>query len=158
MKTLVNHLRGTCTVRSASLALIAALLLLSSSQLAAQDAPTITLSVTDLESTEGQLIVCLWSERADFPTCRAGDGVPRHTFAVTGRTMRVALPIPRAGRYAITVVHDENSNGRMGQNFIGMPNEGVGVSNNPGGMPRFANALVDLAAGTAVSVRMRYLF
>lgn len=145
-------------MRSAPIALLAAALLAQPGPSAAQQTPSITLSVTDLKSTEGQLIVCLWAEREGFPTCRAGDGVPRHTFAVTGRTMRVTLPIPRAGRYAINVVHDANSNGRMGQNFLGMPTEGVGVSNNPGGMPRFTAALVDLAAGSAVSVRMRYLF
>jgi len=30
-------------------------------------------------------------------------------------------------------VHDENSNGKMDTNFIGMPREGVGASNNAKG-------------------------
>ena len=46
----------------------------------------------------------------------------------------------------------------MGHNFIGMPTEGVGVSNNPGGMPHFSRSLVDLGPASAVSIRMRYLF
>lgn len=127
-------------------------------QLGAQQASVVSVSVTDLRSADGQLIVCLWSERADFPSCRQGDGIPRHTYDVTSRTMRIALPIPRAGRYAVTVFHDENGNGRLGQNFLGMPTEGVGVSNNPGGMPRFNSSLLDLAPGSAITVRMRYLF
>ncbi len=136
------------------------LVLATSGPLAAQQPATVsvTVTVTDLNSTEGQLIVCLWEARADFPTCRQGDGIPRHVFPVTSTAMRIALPIPRAGRYAVTVFHDANRNGRLGQNFIGMPTEGVGVSNNPGGMPRFASSLVDLAPGGAISVRMRYLF
>jgi uncharacterized protein (DUF2141 family) len=125
--------------------------------LSAQQSATVTLNVTDLRSTEGQLVVCLFATRDRFPTCRAGDGVPRHVFPVTARTMRVAVPLPRTGSYAVTVIHDEDTNGRLRQNFIGMPVEGVGVSNNPGGIPRFAGSVVDLRAGASVGVRMRYL-
>jgi len=37
------------------------------------------------------------------------------------------------GRYAVSVFHDENSNGKMDTNFIGIPREGVGASNNAKG-------------------------
>ncbi len=143
-------------IRIAALAL--AILAAAVSPGSAQQTASVTVSVTDLKSISGQLVVCLWSTRAGFPTCRAGDGVPRHTFAINARTMQVALPIPRAGSFAVTVVHDENNNGRLGQNFIGMPTEGVGVSNNPGGIPRFNASLVELTPGSQITVRMRYLF
>ncbi len=141
-------------------ALAAALLLVLALPAASQAQPrsVVTVSVTDLRSAEGQLVVCLWRERRGFPDCREGDGVPRHTYPVTARTMRVTIPLPQAGQYAVTVFHDENRNGRLNQNFIGMPTEGVAVSNNPGGMPRFASSLVALEPGSTVSVRMRYLF
>lgn len=125
--------------------------------LAAQQPATFSLAVSDLRSAQGQVIVCVFATRDRFPNCRQGDGVPRHLFPVTGTSMRVAVPLPRTGRYAVTVIHDEDRNGRLRQNFIGMPTEGVGVTNNPGGMPRFAPAQVDLAPGSTVSVRMRYL-
>ncbi len=141
-----------------SVLLLLALSLGAPAAIEAQTAPSVGLTVTDLRSANGQLIVCLWSTSAEFPTCQAGDAIPRHTFAVTGRTMRVTVPLLRAGRYAVTVYHDENRNGRLGTNFIGMPTEGVGVSNNPGGRPRFATSVIDLAPGGSLSVRMRYLF
>lgn len=34
------------------------------------------------------------------------------------------------GIYAISVLHDENENTKFETNFLGMPNEGVGSSNN----------------------------
>src|SRR5258708_2936742 len=34
------------------------------------------------------------------------------------------------GDYAISAFHDENSNGKLEKNFIGMPKEGVGASND----------------------------
>jgi hypothetical protein len=42
----------------------------------------------------------------------------------------------------VIVIHYEDTNGRLKQTFIGMPTEGVGVTGNPGGMPRFAGSVV----------------
>lgn len=35
------------------------------------------------------------------------------------------------GDYAIRLMHDENGNGKLDQNLVGMPTEGYGFSNNP---------------------------
>lgn len=35
------------------------------------------------------------------------------------------------GRYAVVVIHDENSNMKLDRNFMGVPKEGFGFSNNP---------------------------
>lgn len=35
------------------------------------------------------------------------------------------------GRYAVMVIHDENGNGQLDTNLVGMPVEGYGFSNNP---------------------------
>ncbi|WMJ74192.1 DUF2141 domain-containing protein [Cytophagaceae bacterium ABcell3] len=35
------------------------------------------------------------------------------------------------GDYAIVLIHDENDNGEMDYNFMKIPKEGVGFSNNP---------------------------
>lgn len=139
------------------MALAALAALAASPSARAQQGATFTVAVSELRSTQGQLIVCVFATRDRFPTCRQGDGVPRHVFRVTGQTMRVTVPLPRPGRYAVTVIHDEDMNGRLKQNFIGMPTEGVGVTGNPGGMPRFAGSVVELAAGSVVGVRVRYL-
>lgn len=144
--------------RTASLAALLALSVLPPAPAAqAQQSATFTVAVSELRSTQGQLIVCVFATRDRFPNCRQGDGVPRHLFRVTGQTMRVTVPLPRPGAYAVTVIHDEDMNGRLKQNFIGMPTEGVGVSGNPGGMPRFAGSVVQLGAGSVVGVRVRYL-
>lgn len=148
-------MKPTHTTRIAALAALTALGLAPAAE--AQQAQTVTVAVSELRSTQGQLIVCIFATRERFPNCRQGDGVPRHVFPVTSRTMRVTVPLPRPGRYAITVIHDENADGRLRQNFIGMPTEGVGVTGNPGGIPRFAGSMVDLAAGSVVGVRVRYL-
>lgn len=51
------------------------------------------------------------------------------------------------GEYAISVHHDEDDNGKVNSNFIGIPNEGLGASNDAKGFfgpPSFDKAKVDL--------------
>ncbi len=115
-------------------------------------------TVTGLHSADGQLIACLWSEKPGFPNCSKSETALRKIIAVDGSTMHISLPLPSAGQYAVTVVHDEDGNGKMKRNFIGMPTEGVGVSNNPGGMPGFNKSLIDAQPGGTITIRMKYLF
>lgn len=51
-----------------------------------------------------------------------------HPFSGDKTTVELQLP---PGRYAIAVLHDENSNHRLDRNMIGFPKEGFGFSNNP---------------------------
>jgi uncharacterized protein (DUF2141 family) len=65
------------------------------------------------------------------------------------------------GAYAVAVVHDENGNGRLDRNLLGIPTEGVGASNNPVshfGPPKFGDARFDYSGGiVTLSVQMHYL-
>ena len=51
-----------------------------------------------------------------------------HPFSGDKTTVELQIP---AGRYAIAVLHDENSNHKLDRNMIGWPKEGFGFSNNP---------------------------
>lgn len=124
----------------------------------AGDGGEIKLKITGLHSTRGQIIACLWRDDSKFPSCEKSKTALRRTFPVSGTTMQASFPLPAAGRYAISVVHDEDGDGKMKRNFIGMPAEGVGISNNPGGMPGFEKSLVAAAPGSAIAIRMKYLF
>ena len=59
-----------------------------------------------------------------------------------------------AGDYAVLVFHDENGNGRLDLNFLGIPREPLGFSNRYRGKgpPVFAAAAVPVAAGESVPV------
>jgi uncharacterized protein (DUF2141 family) len=64
------------------------------------------------------------------------------------------------GDYAVSVIHDENGNGRLDK-FVGIPREGFGFSRNPRmrmGPPRFDECRVSVpAAGARETIRMKYL-
>lgn len=69
-----------------------------------------------------------------FP--RDGSKVFRHAWAPIqgGRGECFFAGVP-PGDYAVTVFHDENDNGKFDMNWMGMPLEGYGFSNNV--KPRF---------------------
>ena len=119
---------------------------------------TLSVTVTGLHSTRGRLVACLWRDKAGFPSCARSGTARRVTVPVSGATMQLSFPGLARGRYAVTIEHDENADGKLGRNFIGMPTEGVGASNNPGGMPGFDKSLFEVNGDGAITVRMRYLF
>jgi uncharacterized protein (DUF2141 family) len=88
---------------------------------------TIDVNVGTLRSTKGWLGCRLYSSAQGFPK--------EHTaleqkLAIAGSTVRCTFANVPAGTYAVAVMHDENANGKLDSNFIGIPTEGYGVSNN----------------------------
>ena len=62
-----------------------------------------------------------------------------------------------AGTYAIRLMHDENDNGKLDTNFVGMPTEGYGYSNNPRLMraAKFEEAAFEVSdADTSIEINL----
>ena len=78
--------------------------------------------------------------------------------AAEGASARFEFKDLPPGNYAVMVMHDENGNGKLDTNMIGMPVEGYGFSNNPQVMrkPTFDEARFALpATGTKIGVSLR---
>ena len=76
----------------------------------------------------------------------------------SGDSARFVFKNVPAGSYAVLLTHDENDNGKLDTNLVGMPVEGYGFSNNPQVMrkPTFDEARVDVpAAGAAIDITLR---
>jgi len=98
---------------------------------------------------------------------RSSDGWPEDNnkaffhdaFPITGDQTTTRLTLPE-GRYAIAVLHDENSNHKLDRNFVGFPKEGFGFSNNPKvhlTAPAFETAAFPVScAGTEISIHLIY--
>jgi uncharacterized protein (DUF2141 family) len=41
------------------------------------------------------------------------------------------MPVPKPGNYSVAIYHDKNSNAFFDKNFLGLPKERFGMSNNP---------------------------
>lgn len=75
-----------------------------------------------------------------------------------GDQLQFAFDDLPAGEYAVLLTHDENDNGKLDTNLVGMPVEGYGFSNNPNVMrkPTFDEARFSVpAAGTAINITLR---
>ncbi|MEB2185455.1 DUF2141 domain-containing protein [Xanthomonas campestris pv. campestris] len=126
-------------------ALLCALgLLLGSSQLHAAD---LTVNLSGLRSQQGQIRIAVVASPAQLDSTQPP--VQAQTKPITGSAPSFVFRDLPPGRYAVMVNHDENANGKLDTNLIGMPVEGYGFSNNPRAMrkPTFDEAAFDLPAG-----------
>ncbi|SMQ93673.1 DUF2141 domain-containing protein [Xanthomonas fragariae] len=119
-------------------------------------AADLDVGLSGLRSQQGMLRVVVIASTAQL------DGAQRpvqaQTVPITSSTPHIQFKNLPPGRYAVMVNHDENSNGKLDTNLIGMPVEGYGFSNNPHTMrkPTFDEAAFDLpASGKHISVEMR---
>jgi uncharacterized protein (DUF2141 family) len=74
--------------------------------------------------------------------------------------MTLCVAAPDVGKYAVAVYHDENDNHKFDRNWIGLPTEGFGVSNNPSlflAAPNFEESSFEVNGEvTHVDIEMKY--
>ncbi len=74
----------------------------------------------------------------------------------SGKCSYVFTELPK-GNYAVIVYHDENNDKELETNFIGMPQEGIGNSNNHDGFPSFGKSEIRIESNQNISISIRYL-
>jgi uncharacterized protein (DUF2141 family) len=89
----------------------------------------INVTVSTFRNTNGKLGCRLHSSADGFPAGPAGVVADR-LVAIPGASAQCSFENVAPGTYAISVMHDENGNGKLDKSFIGIPTEGYGVSNN----------------------------
>src|SRR6266852_2483022 len=86
----------------------------------------IHVEISGLRNDKGQVLCALFSSADAFPK-KADKAVARLTVKIAERQATCDFSGVAAGTYAVSVVHDENSNCKLDTNFIGVPREGVGA-------------------------------
>jgi uncharacterized protein (DUF2141 family) len=111
---------------------------------------TLRITATNVKSDDGSVIVWIY-DKAD--TWLSDNFRTQKSVKVAGNrqggAVTVELLLP-PGQYAFTVFQDVDANGQLARNFIGIPKEPSGLSNNLRprfGPPKFKDALVTV--GTA---------
>lgn len=90
---------------------------------------TIIITVTNFKSQKGLVLCCLNNKEDGFPG-KQNKAVSCQKIGITGSTMQLTFLNVLPGTYAVAAYHDENNDGTLNTNFLGIPKEGVGVSNN----------------------------
>jgi uncharacterized protein (DUF2141 family) len=121
----------------------------------------ISVMVTGLRSAKGQVLACLTTQPRAFPNCAKDPASHKLVVPVSGNTVRINFGPIAPGRYAISLLHDENGNGKADMALF-MPKEGFGFSRDAPvrlGPPSFNSAAFIVAdVPVNLAVRMRYMF
>ncbi len=119
---------------------------------------TIDVSVAGLRNAKGIVLICLTANSRAFPDCsKDPNAVKRHVRANAADHVSFSGVAP--GTYALSLIHDENGNGKL-DTALAIPKEGFGFSRNPKitfGPPKFAAAAFSLGQGSVQTVKMKYM-
>ena len=124
------------------------------------DEYSVNVTIEGYQHQEGQLSVALYNSDNGFPKDHA-EAYQRQTVAIDDSTTQITFDGVPVGTYAVAVYHDENGNQELETNFMGIPKENVGISNNPkvgiGNPPSFKRAQFELADHADITVRLQNL-
>ncbi len=124
-----------------------------------QETGELSVEIQGFRNDDGEAIVSLFSVPGGFPEDTERAWQNRWVNIVSGRTHVRFTAVPY-GKYALSVLHDEDADGQMKTIWLGQPLEGFGFSGRPEynfGPPDFADASFLLVSATRkVVVWMRY--
>ncbi|MGF1607398.1 MAG: DUF2141 domain-containing protein [Rhodothalassiaceae bacterium] len=102
-------------------------LLVLTSLMPCAQAATLTVTVENVPSDDGRLLVYICDEGGyKEQVCKTRSSVPAQPGRIT-----LAIEDVSAGQWGLWVLHDKNDNGKMDFRWFGPPKEAYGNSNNP---------------------------
>jgi uncharacterized protein (DUF2141 family) len=116
----------------------------------------LVVKVTGLKPLKGELYISLHNRPEYFNI--ADSAFLKQKIAVDNETETFIFDRLPDSRYAIAVYHDENLNGKLDVNELGIPREGYGFSDNPKGMgrPKFEQTAFDFGRNDTIEIKMVY--
>ena len=105
--------------------------------------PGIHVQVLNIRNSTGTVDCALFESPEGFPTEVLRSATNVMVIKVRKTQARCDFEDIPPGRYALAVIHDENMNGKLDTNVLGIPTEGYGFSNDVKGLfgaPAFSAA------------------
>ncbi|WP_347925207.1 DUF2141 domain-containing protein [Pontimicrobium sp. SW4] len=120
-------------------------LLMSQTLLYAQDNTnqSITVKITNIDGNSGKVFVALYDSEITFLEKK----YKSTTSTIKNSSCEVVFENVPNGVYAISLFHDKNGNNKMDSNFLGIPKEDYGCSNNARGFmgpPKWENTKFEI--------------
>jgi len=117
-----------------------------------------TVEVSGIRNDKGLILAALFCKEDGFPD---GNKACRRTGSkINNKRAKVVFTNVPKGVYAVSLIHDENNNRKLETNWIGIPDEGVGVSRNATGTmgpPDFEDASFRVS-DKSISLRIRMIY
>jgi len=135
---------------------IAAAVLLAAATLHAETL-ALTVNLKGFKSDKGAVEVALFDRADAFPK-NPEQAIAKRRAPIAGGAATVEFRDLKPGIYAVSAYHDANGNGKIDTNFMGIPKEPTGASNDAKGRmgpPSFKDAQFNLNATTAIGISMQ---
>ncbi len=110
-------------------------------------AADLSIEIKNYKSDQGEVFIALWDNENGFPNDYQ-TASENHIIKISDKNVLTIKDLPE-GKYAIAIFHDQNSDGKLNTNSVGIPKEGFGFSNNPKilfGPPSFKKAQFEITS------------
>ncbi|MGH2415629.1 MAG: DUF2141 domain-containing protein [Microcystaceae cyanobacterium] len=126
----------------------------------AESTATLTVVIQGLQNKNGQVCLRIYGNERGFPLSSESE-VQSGCTQINGSSVTKKFSGLKPGTYAVAVVDDKNRDTKLNRNFLGIPQEGFGISNNPTvsvrtGMPKFQDASFSLKQDKTINIVMKY--
>ena len=122
------------------------------------EAGELRITVDGIRSAHGTVLIGLYDSPASFG--KAVEASAKKGFLIDPDRFAAVFSNLEPGRYAAIAFHDENGNGNLDKNFLGVPTEPYGFSNNVQGFlgpPTFEDAAMALGdSNEAIGITLVY--
>ena len=137
--------------------LLVVLMLISTVMCFAQETGySVTVTVTGITNLEGEISIGLFQGKESYPK---GEVIAGAFIKADNETITYTFENIPEGVYAIAIYHDENSNKKLDSNFLHIPKEGYGFSNNVFGTfgpPKFEKAKFEVKENVVIEIELKY--
>ncbi len=121
---------------------------------------TLTVSVSELRNSNGNVVFALYNREDAFPDEHYKKYYRIMYVKITNRYSVVVFKDLPIGKYAVNILHDENNDGKIKKKLF-LPVEGIGFSNYQSigfsNRPTFEKAALYLRTNTAIRVTILYM-
>jgi uncharacterized protein (DUF2141 family) len=139
----------------------------------AESNPTLTVVVNGVRSQQalstqrrtgvshnGQICMRVFSGNRGFPNGDESE-VKSACIPITGNSIVKQFSGLKPGTYAVGIIADENGDEKLNTDWLGIPQEGFGMSRNPKvsvttGTPKFSDASFPVRKNITININMKY--
>lgn len=122
-------------------------------------AQEVQVQVKGIRSAKGNAIIQVFKDQQSYSEEQPYKVFSFDKKALTQGNLSLKLSL-EPGIYGITLIDDENANGKIDKNLIGMPKEGFGFSNffmEKLKKPTFDDFKFELKSNPEISIRVKYM-
>ena len=128
------------------------ILLINLFNLTAKGQISLTIEINNLESNTGTIAM-------DFRDSK-NTPVKEIIQTITNKKCVIIINNIKPGKYSFKYFHDKNNNKKLDTNWIGIPKEGYGFSNNANGMfgpPDFEETIFEIKQDSSLTCNIHYI-